>query len=89
MKLFAVTWKGKTKLLALDVGKGNWHHSDLFLQVHVAHKWGMKPSEFFGSSEEDQYLMMAYILTMNDMEAWETKQAKVEPDKQSKKTNRK
>jgi hypothetical protein len=49
----------------------------------------MKPSEFFGSSEEDQYLMMAYILDMNDMAAWENKQAKAEADKQAKRTSKK
>lgn len=49
----------------------------------------MRPNEFFQSSEEDQYLMMAYILTMNDMEAWETKQAKLEADKQAKRSSKK
>ena len=49
----------------------------------------MRPGEFFKASQEDQYLMMAYILDMNDMAAWENKQAKAEADKQAKRTNRK
>ena len=66
-------WKradGK-KLTDLPLPDGDWFHSPLYLEVRTARAWGMRPSEFWASSDSDQALMIAETITDARMRAWE------------------
>ena len=54
--------------------KGKWRHSVRFSEIHAAHEWGMKPSEFWKCSEQDRAFMIQYCNTVGQMESWEHEQ---------------
>lgn len=61
-------------LNSLPIKMGLWSHSDRFFEVHTAHEWDLKPSQFYASSPDDKALMMAYVKTREMMSAWESQE---------------
>lgn len=71
-------WKSPTgtPLEKLVLGEGEWYFSQTLMEVKAAARFGLRPLEFWASSEMDQAWMLCLLLTENKMLAWERLQEK-------------
>jgi hypothetical protein len=57
----------------LPVKRGKWYAAGNMLRdVDAAHAWGLRPSEFWASSRDDQAIMIARTLIRSEMAAWDS-----------------
>ena len=67
----------------MTVPKSRWKHSLRLTEIDAAHEWGVKPSDLgLCSKEDDVSMMVAYMMTIRKMSAWERHQAQKEVKKQ-------
>ena len=58
-----------------DLESGRWQSNPGFALLHAAKDWGYKPSDLgLCTPEEDLLYMVAYTVTVSDMEAVERKE---------------
>ena len=72
-------------LADLEKVKGKWQSSSqTFNDLQVANAWGLKPSEYWASSDPDKIYMTAYSQAVSEIRAVEDR----ETEKQIARTNR-
>lgn len=61
-------------LRSLPIPKGHWRYSPRFLQVRAAKSWGLTPSQFDALPRGERAWMIAEMLAVSDMEAFDADQ---------------
>jgi len=86
---FAVRW-GKLDLKAIErklaaearkEGLAGWRYSPEFDQARTAKAYGLKPSEWKATCEEDKAEMLTVVRSERTMAGWEAHVTRPKPDK--------